>query len=143
LTQNREINELTNAYYKIKDALISDDAITAGNQVDNFSNLIEAVSNSGLTESEEKVWKEYKSKLIYSSAVISKTADIRQQREQLNELSNALFSILKEFNTNNNAVYYQYCPMKKAYWLSNEKEVRNPYYGKQMMTCGSIKETLK
>jgi hypothetical protein len=33
--------------------------------------------------------------------------------------------------------------MKKAIWLSSENTVKNPYYGKQMLTCGSLQETLK
>lgn len=43
----------------------------------------------------------------------------------------------------NHAVYYQYCPMKKAYWLSMEKEIKNPYYGSSMLTCGKVIETKK
>ena len=43
-------------------------------------------------------------------------------------------------------VYYQFCPMafneKGAFWLSTTKEISNPYFGDQMLTCGEIKETL-
>jgi hypothetical protein len=30
-----------------------------------------------------------------------------------------------------------------AFWLSNEKEIKNPYFGDMMLKCGSIKETLQ
>ncbi|RYG53246.1 MAG: DUF3347 domain-containing protein [Chitinophagaceae bacterium] len=40
-------------------------------------------------------------------------------------------------------VYLQYCPMAKASWLSNENEIRNPYYGTAMLTCGEVKKTFK
>ena len=44
-------------------------------------------------------------------------------------------------------VYKQYCPMafegKGGYWLSNSKEVRNPYYGDKMLKCGSVQETIQ
>jgi len=33
--------------------------------------------------------------------------------------------------------------MKDAYWLSNETAIKNPYYGSRMLTCGSVKDTLK
>ena len=43
-------------------------------------------------------------------------------------------------------VYYQFCPKafheKGAFLLSTIIEVRNPYFGDQMLTCGEIKETL-
>jgi len=44
-------------------------------------------------------------------------------------------------------VYYQFCPMaidnKGAYWLSEESDIKNPYFGDAMLTCGETKETLK
>ncbi|RYF82932.1 MAG: DUF3347 domain-containing protein, partial [Chitinophagaceae bacterium] len=36
-----------------------------------------------------------------------------------------------------------YCPMKKALWLSNEKAIKNPYYGSAMLTCGKVTETIE
>jgi hypothetical protein len=32
--------------------------------------------------------------------------------------------------------------MKKAYWLSGDKVIKNPYFGSAMLTCGTITETL-
>jgi Protein of unknown function (DUF3347). len=32
--------------------------------------------------------------------------------------------------------------MKKANWLSSEKEIKNPYYGSTMLTCGSVVDTI-
>ena len=29
-----------------------------------------------------------------------------------------------------------------ADWISKEKEIKNPYYGDEMLTCGSILETI-
>jgi hypothetical protein len=40
-------------------------------------------------------------------------------------------------------VYQDYCPMKKAYWLSSEAAIKNPYYGSQMLSCGKINDTIK
>ena len=43
-------------------------------------------------------------------------------------------------------LYLEYCPMANGntggYWLSNEKEIRNPYFGDKMLKCGSVKETI-
>jgi hypothetical protein len=43
-------------------------------------------------------------------------------------------------------VYYQFCPMMNdgngAYWLSETRDIRNPYYGESMLTCGETVETL-
>jgi hypothetical protein len=31
-----------------------------------------------------------------------------------------------------------YCPMAKRSWIQKEDAIRNPYYGKSMLTCGSF-----
>jgi hypothetical protein len=45
------------------------------------------------------------------------------------------------------ALYLEYCPMANgnegAYWLSNEKQIKNPYFGDKMLKCGSVKETIQ
>ena len=42
--------------------------------------------------------------------------------------------------------YYQFCPKarnaKGAYWLSETKDIRNPYFGESMRTCDETKETM-
>ncbi|MBN2481536.1 MAG: DUF3347 domain-containing protein, partial [Bacteroidales bacterium] len=30
-----------------------------------------------------------------------------------------------------------------AYWLSEIKEIENPYFGEAMLTCGETKETME
>jgi len=35
-----------------------------------------------------------------------------------------------------------YCPMKKAYWLQGKGDLRNPYYGTEMLECG-VEEEVK
>ncbi len=141
IAQEPGITELINHYYGIKNALVADDGKTASEQAALFLKSAEAIT--GLNESQEETWAEHKSRLVSTSEAMSNSTDVDKQRKQLNELSVALFEILKAFGSNESPVYYQYCPMKKAYWLSSEEEIRNPYYGKKMLTCGSIKEILK
>ena len=72
---------------------------------------------------------------------------IDHQREHFITLSNNITSVTKALKINAETTYLQFCPMandgKGAYWLSQENKVKNPYYGKSMLTCGSVKETLK
>jgi hypothetical protein len=30
-----------------------------------------------------------------------------------------------------------------GFWLSDDEEIRNPYFGDKMLTCGSVTEKLK
>ena len=143
MAQNKEINDITISYYNIKNALVADDGKMANTAAEIFLKRIETLSNCSINATQEKVWKEHKSKLIAAGEAISKTTDIAKQRAHLNQLSISLFAILKAFKSDGGTVYYQYCPMKKAHWLSSEKDIKNPYYGKKMLTCGSEKEILR
>jgi len=141
IAQQSDITALNNHYLGIKNALTIEDGKIASEQA---LLLLKSVNTiNGLNASEQKNWLAQKNKLIAAADAISKTIDVAKQREQLNELSLAIYAVLKSIKVNTSTFYYQYCPMKKVYWVSNEKEIKNPYYGKKMLTCGSVKETIQ
>ena len=86
-------------------------------------------------------WMQYQQPLQTSLQQITATADIAKQRALFAEVNQNLHRAIKAFGVGE-TVYYQYCPMYKAGWLSNTEEVNNPYYGSKMLKCGSTKETL-
>ena len=68
------------------------------------------------------------------------------QREHFEMLSNDMYDMVKAFG-GGQILYKDFCPMynnnKGAIWLSEIKEIKNPYLGKKMPTCGSVKEEIK
>lgn len=84
--------------------------------------------------------------VVRNATKISEAGTIKEQRDAFSELSNALITLVKETGVESGDVYVDYCPMANnntgGYWLSNEKGIKNPYYGDKMMTCGETKETL-
>ena len=76
---------------------------------------------------------------------ISAAEDIETQRENFIALSQNMIALVSNFDEIEE-IYIQRCPMannnKGATWLSRNKEIRNPYFGEQMMTCGETLETL-
>jgi hypothetical protein len=56
-------------------------------------------------------------------------------------------TLIKSSKLSAGALYLEYCPMANnnegAFWLSNEKQIKNPYFGDMMLTCGSVKETIQ
>jgi hypothetical protein len=50
--------------------------------------------------------------------------------------------LAKAVKLSSEPVYQVYCPMKKANWLSSSKEIKNPYFGSAMLTCGKVVETI-
>ena len=74
--------------------------------------------------------------------------DIDMKRSHFSIVSNKLTEAVDRFGiANNKPVYLEYCPMafdnKGAFWISENKEIRNPYFGDIMLKCGEVKRELK
>ncbi|MCB0841214.1 MAG: DUF3347 domain-containing protein, partial [Bacteroidetes bacterium] len=73
--------------------------------------------------------------------------DIKEQRKQFLFLSTGLINAVSAFGiAGEQTLYVQHCPMamddKGADWLSYTKNILNPYFGEEMLTCGIVKEEL-
>ena len=68
---------------------------------------------------------------------------IDHQREHFVTLSKDMDDLIQLFGTNQK-LYLDFCPMadnnKGAVWISETKEIKNPYLGAKMPTCGSVKK---
>ena len=133
---------LTN-YYGVKNALIADDGKTANSQAGEFVKMLASVPMAKMNDEQHRIFMDLFEKVKLDAQNISETKDVKNQRERFNDLSNNFFTMLKGLNANEQPVYQQYCPMAKGYWLSDNSAVKNPYYGKAMLTCGKVTETLK
>lgn len=75
------------------------------------------------------------------AVLISKEKDVEKQREFFVGLTNEVFNAINSGITEGK-VFQQMCPMafngKGAVWLSDSKEVRNPYFGNVMLACGAV-----
>lgn len=81
-----------------------------------------------------------KAALVRSVQSMAGTTVLDQQRVAFADMSIGLWAVVKRANALKRDIYYQYCPMKKAYWLSGDAAIRNPYYGSKMLTCGKVAE---
>ncbi len=77
---------------------------------------------------------------------ISKANDIGKQRELFAQLTEKVEPIFKG-SIEGGEIYKQFCPMafegKGGYWISDASEIRNPYFGDKMLTCGKVTETIQ
>ena len=84
--------------------------------------------------------------LTANAEKIATSKDVAKQRETFALLSKSMYELAKA-SKQGTPVYYQHCPMynngKGANWLSKENAIKNPYYGSQMLTCGSTVETIE
>jgi len=127
--------QLLTAYYQLKDNLVkSNPAATAASA----NVLVQSINDTD----KEILKDDVMISLLKDANAIAQTGDIKIQREKFSSLSNNMFELAKSVKLSTEPVYQQYCPMKKASWLSNDKAIKNPYYGSAMLTCGSVKTTL-
>lgn len=79
--------------------------------------------------------------IVAGAKKLGAAKDIAAARTAFGELSTAITTYAEKTNSGFGAgVRLAYCPMADKPWLTKDKEIRNPYYGKSMLTCGSFKQ---
>lgn len=71
---------------------------------------------------------------------VSAAKDLAAARTAFGDLSAAIVAYADKTKSGFGAdVRQAYCPMVNKPWLTKDKSIRNPYYGKAMSTCGVFK----
>ena len=130
------MSKLYQDYLNIKTALAADNSDEASKAANNFIKSASMVDYKVLSEGNLDI-------LRKDASSIADTRSIETQRASFGKLSSNMIALTKNFKFSADSVFVQYCPMAKASWLSAEKAVKNPYYGKSMLTCGSVKSEIK
>ena len=142
IQDSSQLKPVFDNYFALKDALIKSDAKTTSAKAKELLAVISAVKMDQLKGNEHTAWMKVMKKMSADAKSISSNQDLKKQRETFKSLSKSTYELIKASNPTQ-TVYYQYCPMADANWLSKEKAVKNPYYGSSMLTCGNVVETIK
>jgi Cu(I)/Ag(I) efflux system membrane fusion protein len=141
-----QIADTYQSYIGLKNALVAASPNEAKQAAGTLKANAGKVASAAVEGDAKKFITDQVSMVSQHAGQIAASSDIEAQRVQLNKLSSSLFSLMKATGANTHDAYYQYCPManneKGAYWISENKEIRNPYFGDKMLTCGENKETL-
>ncbi|MCC6357403.1 MAG: efflux RND transporter periplasmic adaptor subunit [Phycisphaerales bacterium] len=79
-----------------------------------------------------------KAREILSALQKLKGKELKEQRELFKKVSALSIAMLKESPPHDVTLSMFNCPMAKADWLGVGEDVRNPYYGSEMLECGSV-----
>lgn len=75
---------------------------------------------------------------------IGETEEIKMQRQFFYPLSEYMYAVTIKIKPDSTKLYKQYCPMAfndtGAWWISDEEEVVNPYFGEEMLHCGMVQK---
>ncbi|RYE20357.1 MAG: DUF3347 domain-containing protein [Sphingobacteriales bacterium] len=132
LPDHQNVSKVISSYIVLKDELVKSDA--AAGQKAAAALEDELIAVKGCAEA------------ATIARQIAETTDIEGQRKAFLTLSNDIITLAKGVKTET-TTYIAYCPMaddsKGGFWLSDKPEIKNPYFGDAMLTCGEVKEVLK
>jgi Cu(I)/Ag(I) efflux system membrane fusion protein len=140
-----QLTQLTEAYFKVKNSLVNDDAPATQKAAVSIKSSLSNVDMSLVKGTAHDRWMSIRSEVDKAAEMMIKETDIAKQRTHFAPLSQAFLDLTETFGLTKDKVYKEFCPMafdnKGAFWLSESSEIRNPYFGAAMLTCGEVKET--
>jgi hypothetical protein len=131
--KDQNIDLAYDQYLKLKDVLVLSDSIKSQAAA---KDLASTLSKSAGSETIAKL-----------ASDLASESSLSKQRTIFTSLSNELIILFKNTEITSGSMLVQYCPMANdgegGYWLAAETEIKNPYYGDEMLNCGEVKETIE
>lgn len=142
-----QLSALLNPYLKLKDALVQTNSVDASKAAKDMITTLSEVDMKLVKGDAHLAWMKVLGVMNSAATSISNSDNIEAQRKSFSDFSNSFYSSIQQFEISGLHAYYQYCPMalndQGAYWISQNKEIQNPYFGNKMMKCGETKSELK
>lgn len=143
-TQTFSIAPVLKDYLALKNALAADNDKAAANAGKQLFATLNNVDMKIIPANKHKDYMDIAGNAKENAEHIGDNAGkIDHQREHLASLSKDIDDLITLFGAPQK-LYQDKCPMyndgKGAIWISETKEIKNPYYGKQMLACGSVKK---
>ncbi len=130
-------------YLQMKDAFIASDVVKVSKYAKVALTEFKSLSSKDLGKMEQS----HVSQIERMLNAIVENELLENQRAHFVILNENMVAIAMNIEGMDAMLYVQKCPMannnKGAVWLSAEKDIRNPYYGEAMLTCGSVIEEIK
>lgn len=143
----RALEPLYAGYLDFKNALAADDLAEAQKAAGKLREELAKINMSVFTGESHNAWMKYSGALTEALRHVPHFETIEEVRKAFKETSAAMIGLTRAFKPYDKPLYLQYCPMadgnKGADWLSLEKEIKNPYFGDAMLTCGETKEVIR
>lgn len=143
-SQNFSIESTVKDYLALKNALVADNDKSAASAAKQLLTTLKNIDINSIPAAKQKEYKEIADDAKENAEHIGDNAGkIDHQREHLAFLSKDVSDLIALFGSSQK-LYQDHCPMfndgKGAVWISETKAIKNPYYGNQMLSCGSVKK---
>lgn len=137
-------NQIVESYLQLKNALVSDNQKKAAEAGKDLLKSFESFDMTQLNDAQHKEYMEIvESAKEHAEHIVKSPID--HQREHFEFLSTDINDLITLVGTNK-TLYQVFCPMynnnKGAIWLSEIKEIKNPFFGSKMIDCGKIQKQI-
>ncbi len=141
------LQPLYTAYLQWKDALANDNFKEAQKLTTNLKSALDKINMTLFKGDSHNVWMDYQGSLSKNLEHIEHFSNIDQLRKAFQSVSATMIEMTNTFTPLDKTIYVQHCPMvdnnKGADWQSSEKQIKNPYFGSSMLTCGEVTKEIK
>lgn len=142
-----ELKEVVNAYLTMKDAFVNDNIAEVDEAASLMQDKVKQVKPESMEGQGLEAWQQHANLYVDILKELRHTKDLQEKRSYFSHISEIVYCTVKSFGLHEEAeLYAVFCPMafdgKGAYWITNSREIRNPYFGEKMISCGEVKEKL-
>ena len=139
-----QLGKVFDSYFLIQKALADDKPEAAKSAAAQMAESLKSVDMVLLKGDAHMIWMKHLENLKSVLKALRKLSAIDKQREVFFQLSSQIIQSASAFPVKNRKIYKAFCPMafdnKGAFWLQNNGEIANPYFGEMMLRCGEIRE---
>lgn len=140
------VKNIFDHYIHVKTALVNSNMAEAKNGAAAILEVLSSFDKSLLPADQKGAYDKNAAGMKASANNIASANDLEKQREHFATLSGQAYDLAKTFGAGK-IIYHDHCPMafndKGAMWLSETKEIKNPYFGDKMMKCGTVEEVIE
>ncbi|UEG48927.1 DUF3347 domain-containing protein [Ferruginibacter lapsinanis] len=155
---NKSVDTMLTAYFEMHDAFVNGDTAKAKAACKNLIALADNVKLDELKTDTATVFEAGSMQMkdiVANAQSLLQQKDITEMRQDFRMVGENIYPLLKTIHYEGKTLYWQNCPMafgedKGANWISNTKEIVNPYLGKNhpefkssMLHCGEIEDSIK
>jgi hypothetical protein len=146
----QSFTQLLNAYNNLKDALVASDTAKASAAALALRTAADSLKVNEIKGDSTGVIKEtavsFSGSISGSAQALAAEKELINKRKEFEMIAESMWNLTRTVRYSGQKLYWQFCPMafdnKGAHWISGEREIKNPYFGSQMLNCGSIEDSL-
>ena len=135
----QHVDAVAKSYLTVQQLLAQDKVEGTGAELKKIREAANALPKTG------------KGKVADQATTVAKHADVqpkdlKEARSAFKPLSSAVIGLVNLVPPSADAtpeLYEASCPMAKANWLQETKEIHNPYMGREMLNCGSVERKVE